>query len=438
MQVRVNGRDLAESGQSMYGSYVQLEVIDSDFASNHFPDNAGGNAYKGIRDNGPADLQYRGSDPDSYRNSYFKGTNESEDDWTGLMDLCYVMSETADDIYVQEVKRVADVEKWLRFFAMNALLDNSETSLANGYGDDYYLFNGVEDPRFVLIPHDLDTIFDRGNTTSSIFRASGLRTIDRFLTHPEFIGRYYFHLKNLIETIFSEEQLGPFLDNLLGDFVPESRTRNMMNFIEARSRHILSLIPSELTVQTDLPQSNGYFQSSDNAFSLYGTADVVNTRSVLVDGQMAEWLPVDGMWYFGDASGVTETLISSGSIWKYLDDGSDLGTAQDGASWFADPAYDDTLWLEGPAELGYGDQNQGRPEATVVNSGPSRNFFITTYFRRSFDIYDASLYSRLNLRLMRDDGAVVYLNGVEVARSNMPEGEIGFQTMASSGVSGAE
>ncbi|MGB2864948.1 MAG: lamin tail domain-containing protein [Sedimentisphaerales bacterium] len=439
VQVRVNGDNLAESGSGMYGSYAHVEVIDSDFAGNHFPDNADGNAYKGMRDAGPADLQYRGSNPDSYRNSYFKGTNEAQDDWSDLMDLCYVMSETPDDIYVQEVKRVADVEKWLRFFALNALLDNSETSLANGYGDDYYLYSGVEDPRFVLIQHDLDTIFGRsGSTTSSIFRSSPIQAIDRFLTHPEFIGRYYFHLKNLIETTLSEEQLGPFLDDLQGDFVPDSLIQNMMNFVAARNRHVLSLIPSELTVQTDLPQSNGYFQSSDNAFSLYGTADAVKTRSILVNGQMAEWSPVDAMWDFGDASGVTETLIGSGSIWKYLDDGSGQGTAQDGTNWFADPDYDDTLWLEGPAELGYGDASQGRPEATVVNSGPSRNFFITTYFRRSFHIYDASLYSRLHLRLVRDDGAVVYLNGVEVARSNMPDGAIDFHTLANSSLGGTD
>ena len=34
------------------------------------------------------------------------------------------------------------------------------------------------------------------------------------------------------------------------------------------------------------------------------------------------------------------------------------------------------------------------------------------------------------LDILRDDGAVVYLNGVEVARSNMPDGTIGPQTVA--------
>ena len=439
VQVRVNGRNLAEPQQRMYGSYVHLEALDSDFTKNHFPDNADGNAYKCMRDFGPADLQYRGTNPDDYRNSYFKATNEAQDDWSDLMDLCYVMSETPDDVYVSEVRRVLDVEEWLRFFAINALLDNSETSLANGYGDDYYLYSGVKDPRFVLIQHDLDTIFGRsGSTTSSIFRSSPIRAIDRFLKNPEFIGRYYYHLKDLINTTLSAEQIGPLLENLLGDFVADSQIQDMINFVDARNRYVLSLIPSELTTETGLSQSDGYYLSNTDAFTLYGTADAVKTRSVLVNGQIAEWLPVEGTWDFGNPGGISKTIINSGSIWKYLDDGSDQGTVQDGTRWFADPSYDDTLWLEGPAKLGYGDDAQGRPEATVVNGGPTRNHFITTYFRGYFDVPDPSLYSKLNLRLLRDDGAVVYLNGVEVVRSNMPDGAIDFMTLASTGIGGED
>ncbi len=439
VQVRVNGENLAVSGNEMYGSYAHVEVIDSDYADNHFPGNGGGNAYKCMRDAGPADLSYRGSNANSYRNSYFKRTNTSEDDWSDLIDLCYVMSQTTpDDIYVEEVKRVANVEQWLRFFALNAILDNSETSLANGYGDDYYLYRGVEDPRFVLIQHDLDTIFGRnGSTTSSIFRSTPLTTIERFLTHPEFLPRYYFHLRDLIEGPFSAEKLGPFLDNLLGDFVPEGTIEQMKNFIAARNSYILSLIPSELTVESDLHRLNEYYRSTIETFALYGTADPIETRSVLVNGQLTDWQSIGGMWDFGGAGGISQTLISTHSVWKYLDDGSNQGASSDGVNWFAHPDYDDSLWLEGPGELGYGDASQGRPEATVVNSGPSSNRFITTYFRHSFDLDDASQYSRLHLRLLRDDGAAVYLNGVEVVRSNMPGGVINYLTRASSGVSGS-
>ena len=94
--------------------------------------------------------------------------------------------------------------------------------------------------------------------------------------------------------------------------------------------------------------------------------------------------------------------ISVGSTWKYLDNGSDQGTVWSGT------AFDDSTWASGPAELGYGDGG----EATVVNCGPSRpacnsNNYVTTYFRYTFNVPDRSLYSGLNLRLLRDDGAVV-------------------------------
>ena len=61
------------------------------------------------------------------------------------------------------------------------------------------------------------------------------------------------------------------------------------------------------------------------------------------------------------------------------------------------------------------------------NGSSSKN--ITTYFRKAFTI--ASIPSALSLDLVCDDGAVVYLNGVEVYRQNMPAGTILFSTLAS-------
>jgi calcineurin-like phosphoesterase family protein/purple acid phosphatase-like protein/fibronectin type III domain protein len=123
-----------------------------------------------------------------------------------------------------------------------------------------------------------------------------------------------------------------------------------------------------------------------------------------------------------DAHGAA-TLVPTGAVWKYLDNGSNQGTA-----WRA-AAFSDSPWASGSAQLGYGDGD----EATVVNYGPSATSkYITTYFRRSFNVADASAFTALTLRLLRDDGAVVYLNGAEVFRSNMPGGTIGFTTLASS------
>src|SRR6266849_2056254 len=124
------------------------------------------------------------------------------------------------------------------------------------------------------------------------------------------------------------------------------------------------------------------------------------------------------------------TLVSTGSVWKYLDDGSDQGTA------WKEVLFDDGSWKSGPAILGYGTAVQGRPEATVINSGPAGARFITTYFRHQFYVSNSSVYTNLAFGVLRDDGVVVYLNGAEIFRMNMPNGTVTYTTRAVTAVGG--
>lgn len=126
--------------------------------------------------------------------------------------------------------------------------------------------------------------------------------------------------------------------------------------------------------------------------------------------------------------GQTSSLIPTGASWKYLANGTNQGTA-----WRA-TSFNDATWSTGNAELGYGDGG----EATIVSYGPSAfNKYITTYFRKSFTVTNPAAYTSLTLSLLRDDGAVVYLNGTQVAKSNMPSGTINYTTKASSNINGS-
>lgn len=126
----------------------------------------------------------------------------------------------------------------------------------------------------------------------------------------------------------------------------------------------------------------------------------------------------------------TTPLLSSGSNWKFLDNGSNQGS-----SW-STISFNDASWQSGNAELGYGDGD----EATVVNYGPSSsNKYITTYFRKQFTVTNPSQFFSIDLQAKRDDGIVVYINGTEVWRNNMPSGPVLFNTTASSAIAfGAE
>ena len=126
---------------------------------------------------------------------------------------------------------------------------------------------------------------------------------------------------------------------------------------------------------------------------------------------------------------LTAPLVPRGAVWRFLDNGSNQGTT------WTSPAFNDTTWASGPARLGYG----GDGEVTTVSFGPNASAkYITTYFRRAFEVANTNAFRSLKLRLVRDDGAVLYLNGTEIFRSNMPAGTIGFATNASSALGGGD
>jgi hypothetical protein len=114
-------------------------------------------------------------------------------------------------------------------------------------------------------------------------------------------------------------------------------------------------------------------------------------------------------------------LIATNAIWKYFVTPSAPSTAWKGLG------FDDTSWPTGRAQLGYGDND----EATPIGWGPdSNNRYITTYFRSAFTVAEPGVFGSLLVRLLRDDGGVVYLNGVEVFRSNMGGGAPAWRTEA--------
>ncbi|HEX5111202.1 MAG TPA: fibronectin type III domain-containing protein, partial [Saprospiraceae bacterium] len=114
-------------------------------------------------------------------------------------------------------------------------------------------------------------------------------------------------------------------------------------------------------------------------------------------------------------------IILYGCDWKYYDLAMEPPN-QSSTTW-KQGTYNDASWNEGPSELGYGDGD----EATVISSAT-----LTGYYRYTFNVDDPADFSDLLMQLTYDDGAVIYLNGNEVWRVNMPNGTISYNTFASS------
>lgn len=123
---------------------------------------------------------------------------------------------------------------------------------------------------------------------------------------------------------------------------------------------------------------------------------------------------------------LSNTIQSIESSWRFNDSGADLGVA------WREASYDDSAWTAGPALFFQGDA--ALPAAKNTPLTPGR---ITYYFRTRFAVEADVERVVLQLRPLLDDGAIGYLNGVEVFRINMPAGEVTHATLANGQVGDA-
>ena len=120
------------------------------------------------------------------------------------------------------------------------------------------------------------------------------------------------------------------------------------------------------------------------------------------------------------------TIIPNNDTWKYLDNGTNQGTAWRFSS------FNDASWQTGTGKFGYGINDAN----TIISYGPDKKQkYITTYFRKTISIPDPAAFASYDARIKRDDGAVVYVNGTEVYRSNMAAGSVSYTTLASASAS---
>lgn len=122
-------------------------------------------------------------------------------------------------------------------------------------------------------------------------------------------------------------------------------------------------------------------------------------------------------------------ILPKNAEWKYMDNGIDLGTAWHGKD------YDDSVWKKGKAPLGYGDDfsetDLTLPIGTIVDYGNAENKNMTTYLRTTVNASDLTKYKTLEVYVHADDGAVVYINGVEAFRRGIDNGvDVNFNTTA--------
>ncbi|MEO6282038.1 MAG: T9SS type A sorting domain-containing protein [Dyadobacter sp.] len=117
-----------------------------------------------------------------------------------------------------------------------------------------------------------------------------------------------------------------------------------------------------------------------------------------------------------------QTIVAYQSDWKYLQN----GVVQSNTGW-AQPGFSDASWSSGNAPFGFGSNSGYSYNTTLqkINSSTGNNHPVY-YFRKTFQVSNAVSYAGIRLRATLDDGMVIYIGGVEVARKNMTPTHSGY------------
>lgn len=214
-------------------------------------------------------------------------------------------------------------------------------------------------------------------------------------------------------------------DNVIGHYIPIlhdlSDSRSIVN--ELRSNSLFPSVDAPVFGQHGGDVLDGYQLSvTAGAGDIYYTLDGSDPR--LAGGA----INASAARLAGGSSAISLIGLEE-TAWRYLDTGvaqSDSevvnGHPAYGVADWKHPDYDDSGWGAGQALLGYG-AISGRTVRQVVNYGPdSGSKYTTTYFRKEFQVSDATSFSELLVKVIRDDGAILYLNGREIKRTHMNAG----------------
>jgi hypothetical protein len=113
-------------------------------------------------------------------------------------------------------------------------------------------------------------------------------------------------------------------------------------------------------------------------------------------------------------------IAASAIDWRYFKGTEEASSPS--SAWRA-VAFDDSGWLTGQTSLGYGDDDDNTTLSDMKNG------YSSVYLRKTFNLNASEIPSSLLLRIYVDDGAVVWINGTEVARVNVPDGELAYDTV---------
>ena len=373
---------------------------------------------------------------------------------SATLERIYELGEQAPDMNAyEELKQILDIDEFINYMAVELFLGSSDWPHNNIKG-----FRNQDNGRYRFVLFDLDFSFrnsnpfqafadDQWHTFNYIYdlqesRREEIKLVTFFLNmlrNDEFRKQFIDTYCLIGGSVFDKERSTAIVDEL-ADFVrpmmqldgrrsPDgsanlikdklsSLNELMMNCMKKFDRMKLSDVRKQSVVlSTDTEGAHLYVNGLDVPY-----ADFKGSlfQPVKLEAKAPAGYAFEG-WRRGASA--TNLLMAYNSTWKYYDKG-----AQNGTNW-SSTSFDDSSWASGMAPLGY---KMSGVKTTVSYGSNANQKNPTTYFRQKISLRSAPKSDDIFLLDYQvDDGFVVYVNGREAGRVNMPSGNVNFNTYSS-------
>ena len=383
-----------------------------------------------------ANWGYDDEEIDAFEN--FRFNNGTDEAWNHLLEL----SERIDgNNFPDEIKTLLDIDEFTNYMAAELYLGNSDWPNNNVKG-----YRSQNDGRFRFVLFDLDQIFNYYcdmksiSTLSTQFANEPLVILFRnLLRNNEYRKKFIDTFCIMGGSVFESDRITAMVNEIADAMRPmqqlegrrpdnsanDIKNRMLTRFDDALSQlqeyepaQIGSLKKQTVTLNADTDGAHIFLNDMDLPYADF--------KGYLFQPVKLEAKAPAGYRFVGWSTGAgtaSNCLIANTDTWKYYDKG-------EAASNWNTNGYNDNTWASGQAPLGY---KMTGVKTTVSYGSDSNQKNPTTYFRKTVSLSSApSKNDKFLLNYQVDDGFIVYVNGKEAGRFNMPSGVIGFEDFSSS------
>ena len=382
-----------------------------------------------------ANFGYDDEEIDMFENNEFKnGTDEA---FNKLCDLAKHINDP--DVY-DEVKALLDIDEFTNYMAAELFLGHDDWPDNN-----VKAYRSQDNGRYRFILFDLDYAFyGRGLKSSPgqvLDDGKNIAIISLFLNlikHDEYRKKFIDTFCMMGGSVFEKQIASSIVDELveamspmaeLDGYVPDKSANTIKSNLKTQMATMSNLLQQYSPMKLSSAKKLSVALNSDTE----GASIYINSLKVpyaTFDGQLFTPVTIEaqapaGYTFEGWKKGTTASvqLIKTNETWKYYDKGAP-------ASNWKSESFDDSSWSSGQAPLGY---KMTGVKTTVSYGSNANQKNPATYFRKTVNLSTTptrSDYFLLNYQV--DDGFVVYVNGKEAGRYNMPNGNITFNSFSSS------